>query len=211
MTNGLNPDRGEVPDTQRPAGERSAMQIRSGYFICSAALLLAGLVGCGGNKIESVTTLPDLVALCSGHHPTTAAPYAGAPPHPILVVRPHGAVQDMLENPRLARFGPAWNPQEPAVVQLVACTESDGGGADSGLLCTYPSGQSASLRIADYTLTVYEARTSTKVSQTHVEARNTCPLTASVYRPDPLVYAAPSPQQYRDALELFVNRRLPTS
>ena len=184
------------------------MQIRSGYFVCAAALLLAGLVACGGEKIdEPVTKLSDLVALCSGRHSTTAAAYAGAPPHPILVVRPRGAVQDMLENPRLAGFGPAWNPPGPAVVQLVACTESDGGGADSGMLCPYPSGRSPSLRVANYTITVYEARTGTKVGQAHIEARDTCPLSASVYRPEPVVYATPSPQQYLNALEPFVNRR----
>jgi len=170
------------------------MRSRSGYyFVCSAALLLAGLVGCGGKKIdEPVTKLPDLVALCSSHHPTTAAAYAGAPPHPILIVRPHG---------------PAWNPPDPAAVQLVACTESDGGGADTGLLCPYPSGQSASLRVANYTITVYAARTDTEVGQAHIEARDTCPLSASVYRQDPLVYATPSPRQYLDVLAPFVNRR----
>ena len=185
------------------------MRSRSGYyFVCSAALLLAGLVGCGGKTIdEPVTKLPDLVALCSSRHPTTAAAYTGAPPHPILVVRPHGAVQDMLENPRLAGFGPAWNPPDPAAVQLVACTESDGGGADSGLLCPYPSGRSASLWVADYTITVYAARTDTEVGQAHIEARDTCPLSASVYRQDPLVYATPSPRQYLDVLAPFVNRR----
>ncbi len=184
------------------------MQIRSGCYLCSAALLLTGLVGCGGKEIdEPVTKVSDLVALCSGRHSTTAAPYAGVPPHPILVVKPRGAIQDMLENPRLARFGPAWNPQDPAAVQLVACTDSDGGGTDSGLTCPYPSGQSASLRIADYTLTVFEARTGAKVGQTHIEARDTCPLSASVYRPDPVVYATPSPRQYLDVLQPFVNRR----
>jgi hypothetical protein len=184
------------------------MQVQSGYAIAFTALLLAGLVGCGSKEIdEPVTKVPDLVAVCSGHHSPTAAAYAGAPPHPILVVRPHGAVQDMLENPRLAVLGPPWNPQDPAAVQLVACTESDGGGADSGLLCPYPSGQSASLRFADYTITVYEARTGAKVGQAHVEAHDTCPLSASVYQQDPVVYAVPSPQQYFDALETFVNRR----
>jgi hypothetical protein len=184
------------------------MRIRSWHLICWAVVLLAGLVGCAGKKIdEPVTTVSDLVALCSGRHSTTAAAYAGAPPHPILVVRPHGAVQDMLENPRLAGLGPAWNPPNPAAVQLVACTESDGGGADSGLLCPYPSGRSASLRIADYTITVYEARTAAQVGQAHIEARDTCPSTASVYQEDPVVYATPSPQQYLNALEPFVNRR----
>ncbi len=184
------------------------MQLRSWFFICSAALLLAGLVGCGGKKVdEPVTTVSDLVAVCSSQHPTTAAPYAGVPPHPILVVRPRGAVQDMLENPRLAGFGPAWNPQDPAAVQLVACTESDGGGEDSGLTCHYRSGQSASLRFANYIITVYEARTGAKVSQTRIEARGTCPLSAPVYRQEPLVYAAPSPRQYLEILEPFVNRR----
>ncbi|HZE00538.1 MAG TPA: hypothetical protein VE155_02040 [Pseudonocardiaceae bacterium] len=205
---GQSLDHGEVADFQRPIGERSAMRIRSGYVIVSTALLLAGLVGCGGKEIDKpVTTVSDLVAVCSGRHSTTAAAYAGAPPHPILVVRPNGAVQDMLENPKLAVLGPPWNPQDAAAVQLVACTESDGGGADSGLLCPYPSGQSASLRFANYTITVYEARTGTKVGQAHVEARDTCPLSASVYRQDPVVYATPSPQQYFDALETFVNQR----
>ena len=120
-------DHGEVTDFQLPVGERSAMQIRSGYVLLSTALLLAGLVGCGGKEIdEPVTKVSDLVALCGGRHSTTAAAYTGAPPHPILVVRPQGAVQDMLENPRLAVFGPPWNPQDPTAVQLVACTESDG-------------------------------------------------------------------------------------
>ncbi|MGH3550151.1 MAG: hypothetical protein ACRDQU_18965 [Pseudonocardiaceae bacterium] len=184
------------------------MRIRSWYLICSVALLLAGLVSCGGKEIDGpVTKVSDLVGLCSGGHSTTAAAYAGAPPHPILVVRPHGAVQDMLENPRLAGLGMAWNPSDPAAVQLVACTESDGGGADTGLLCPYPSGQSASLRIANYTLTVYAARTGAKVGQAHIEARDTCPVSASVYRQDPQVYATPSPQQYFDALGPFVNRR----
>jgi hypothetical protein len=186
------------------------MRIRSGYLICFAALLLAGLVGCGDKEKEideQVTKVSDLVGLCSGRHSTTAAAYTGAPPHPILVVRPHGAVQNMLENPRLAGLGPAWNPPGPATVQLVACTESDGGGADTGLLCPYPSGQSASLRMANYTITVYEARTGAKIGQAHIEARDTCPLSASVYRQDPLVYATPSRQQYVNALEPFVNRR----
>jgi hypothetical protein len=184
------------------------MQVRSGYVIVSTGLLLAGLVGCGGKEISKpMTKVSDLVAVCSGHHSPTAAAYAGAPPHPILVVRPHGAVQDMMENPRLAVLGPAWNPQDPTTVQLVACTESEGGGADSGLLCPYPSGQSASLRFADYTITVYEAHTGAKLGQSHVEARDTCPLSASVYRQDPVVYATPSPQQYFNALQPFVNRR----
>lgn len=184
------------------------MHIRFGCLICSAALLFAALVGCGGKEIDGpVTKVSDLVGLCSGQRSTTAAAYTGAPPHPILVVRPHGAVQDMLQNPRLAGFGPAWDPSDPASVQLVACTESAGSGADTGLLCPYPSGQSASLRIADYTVTVYEARTGAKIGQAHIEARDTCPLSASVYRQDPVVYATPSPQQYFTALEPFVNRR----
>jgi len=183
------------------------MQIRSGYYVCSAVLLLAGLVGCGGKANEPVTKVSDLVALCSGPHSTTAAPYAGAPPHPILIVRPFGAIGDMMENPRLAGLGPAWNPQHPAAVQLVACTESDGGGADTGLLCSYPSGRSASLRSADYTIAVYEARTGTKLDQARIQARDTCPLSASVYRQDPLVYATPSLRQYLDVLGPFVNRR----
>lgn len=83
------------------------MQIRFGFFICSAALSPAGLVGCGGKEIgEPVSKVSDLVALCSGRHSTAAAaPYAGASPHPILVIRPRDAIQDMLENPRLAGFG----------------------------------------------------------------------------------------------------------
>ncbi|MGH3604415.1 MAG: DUF2254 family protein [Pseudonocardiaceae bacterium] len=34
---------------------RSAMQIRSGYYVCSAALLLTGLVGCGGATVAAWT------------------------------------------------------------------------------------------------------------------------------------------------------------
>ncbi|MGH3696812.1 MAG: hypothetical protein ACRDRX_22990 [Pseudonocardiaceae bacterium] len=184
------------------------MQVRSVTHVGFAALLFAGLAGCGSKPIDgSVTKVSDLVALCGGRHSTTAAPYAGAPPHPILIVRPQGAVDDMLENPRLSELGPAWNPQDPAAVQLVACTESDGAGINLGLVCQYPFGKSATLRAADYTVTVYEARTSAKVGQTKIEARETCPLSAPVYRQDPVVYATPSPRQYLDALGSFVNRK----
>ncbi len=184
------------------------MQVRSVIYVSFAMLLLAGLVTCGSKPLdEPVTKVSDLVALCDGRHFTTAAPYAGPPPHPILVVRPHGAVEDMMENPRLNELGPAWNPQDAAAVQLVACTESDGGGEESGLRCQYPFGKSASLRIADYTVTVYEARTGAKVGQAKIKARETCPLSAPVYRQDPVVYATPSAQQYLEALESFVNRR----
>lgn len=183
------------------------MQVRSVTYLGFIALLLAGLAGCGSEPIDGpVTKVSDLVAVCGGRHFAAAAPYAGAPPHPILVVRPHGAVQDMFENPRLSGFGPAWNPQDPAAVQLVACTESDGGGEELGLRCHYPFGTSASLRSADYTVTVYEARTGAEVGQARIEARETCPLSAPVYRQDPVVYATPSPQQYLDALGTFVNR-----
>ena len=58
-----------------------------------------------------------------------------------------------------------------------------------------------------HTITVYEARTGAELGRAHVEARDTCPLSASVYRQDPVVYATPSPQQYFDALQAFVNRR----
>lgn len=184
------------------------MRVRSETHVGFAALLLAALVSCGSKPIDGpVTKVSDLVALCGGRHSTTAAPYAGASPHPILVVRPQGAVEDMLENPRLSELGPAWNPQDAAVVQLVACTESDGGGEASGLRCQYPFGKSASLRMANYTVTVYEARTGAKVGTVDIEARDTCPLSAPVYRQDPVVYATPSPRQYLDALGSFVNRR----
>ena len=186
---------------------RSVMRVRTVTCVSFAGLLLAALGGCGTKPIDRPDTkVSDLVAVCSGRAHTTAPPYAGAPPHPILIVRPHGAVEDMLENPRLNELGPAWNPQDPATVQLVACTESDGGGSESGLRCQYPFGQSASLRIADYTVTVYEARTGAKVGQARIEARNTCPLSAPVYRQEPVVYATPSPQQYLDALGSLVNR-----
>lgn len=186
---------------------RAAMRVPSVTFVGFVALLLAGLAGCGSKPIDGpVAKVSDLVALCSGRHYATAAPYAGAPPHPILVVRPYGAVEDMMESPRLSGLGPAWNPQDAADVQLVACTESDGGGTESGLRCQYPFGKSAVLRTADYAVTVYEARTGAKVGQARIEARETCPLSAPVYRQDPVVYATPSPQQYLEALGSFVNR-----
>jgi hypothetical protein len=189
-------------------GSGAAMRVSSVPCVGFVALLLAGLVGCGSKPIDGpVTKVSDLVALCDGRHSSTAAPFAGPPPHPILVVRPHGAIEDMLENPRLRELGAAWTPQDPATVQLVACTESDGGGGESGLRCQYPSGNSASLRYADYTVTVYEARTGVEVGKAHIEARDTCPLTAAVYREQPVVYATPSPQQYLDALGSFVNRK----
>jgi hypothetical protein len=185
--------------------------IRSITCLGSVALLLAGLVaglvGCGSKPIEGpVTKVADLVALCAGRHAPTAAPFAGAPPHPILVVPPQGVLKEILDNPRFRELGPVWNPQDPATVQLVACTESESGGADSGFLCPYPFGKLAPLRYADYTVTVYEARTGDEVGKTHIEARDTCPLTAAVYREQPVVYAVPSPQQYVDALGGFVNR-----
>ncbi len=184
------------------------MQVRAVTYVGFVAALLVALVGCGSTPIGGpVTKVSDLVALCSGRHHTAAPAYAGAPPHPILIVRPQGAVEDMSENPRLSELGPAWNPQDPAAVQLVACTESDGGGPESGLRCQYPFGQSAALRVADYTVTVHEARTGAEVGQARIEARTTCPLSAPVYRQEPVVYATPSPQQYLDALGSFVNRR----
>jgi hypothetical protein len=181
--------------------------IRSMTYLGYAALLLAGLVGCGSKPIDGpVTKVSDLVGLCAGRHNPTAAPFAGAPPHPILVVPPQGALKEIVDNPRFRDLGPAWNPQDPAVVQLVACTESESGGIDSGLVCPYPSGKSASLRYADYTITVYQARTGAEVGKAHIQARDTCPLSASVYREHPVVYAVPSAQQYFDALGSFVNR-----
>jgi hypothetical protein len=177
-------------------------------YLGSAALLFAGLAGCGSKPIDGpVTKVSDLVALCAGRHDPTAAPFTGAPPHPILVVPPQGALKEILDNPRFRELGPAWNPQDPAVVQLVACTESESAGKDSGLLCSYPSGRSASLRYADYTVTVYQARTGAEVGKTHIQARDTCPLTAAIYGKQPVVYAVPSPQQYLDTLGPFVNRR----
>jgi hypothetical protein len=63
------------------------------------------------------------------------------------------------------------------------------------------------LRYADYTVTVYQARTGAEVGKTHIQARDTCPLTAAIYGKQPVVYAVPSPQQYLDTLGPFVNRR----
>ncbi|HET9117362.1 MAG TPA: hypothetical protein VFN75_04670 [Pseudonocardiaceae bacterium] len=184
------------------------MDIRSVTYAGFTALLLAGLIGCGSKPIDGpVSKVSDLVAVCGGRHAPTAAPFAGAPPHPILVVPPQGAIEDILENTRFQQLGPAWNPQDPTAVQLVACTQSDGGGMDSGLLCPYPFGKSASLRYANYTVTVYEARSATTVGKAHIEARDTCPLTAAAHGQQPVVYAVPSAQQYRDALGGFVNRR----
>ncbi|MGB9280519.1 MAG: hypothetical protein WCB57_10630 [Pseudonocardiaceae bacterium] len=183
------------------------MHVRPVTYVGFGALLLAGLVSCGNKPIEGpATKISDLVALCAGRHDPTAAPFAGAPPHPILVVPPDGAIKEILNNPRFRELGPAWNPSDPAAVQLVACTQSDGGGADSGLLCPYPSGKSASLRYSNYTVTVYEARTGAEVDKAHIEARDTCPLTAAVYGKQPVVYAVPSPRQYFDALGSFVNQ-----
>ena len=184
------------------------MDIRSVTCVAFTALLLAGLIACGSKPIDGpVSKVSDLVAVCAGRHAPTAAPFAGAPPHPILIVPPQGALKEISENPRFQQLGPAWNPQDPTVVQLVACTDSDGGGIDSGLLCPYPFGKSASLRYANYTVTVYEARSAATVGKAHIEARDTCPLTAAVYGPRPVVYAVPSAQQYRDALGSFVNQR----
>lgn len=183
------------------------MQCRSALYLGFAALLFAGLVGCGGKPINGpVAKVSDLVAVCASRHDITAAPYAGAPPHPILVVPAQGALQEVLDNPRFRALGPAWNPPNPAVVQLVACTQSDGGGADSGLICPYPFGKTAALRYADYTVTVYEARTGVQVGKVHLQARDTCPLSAAVYGQQPVVYAVPSPRQYLDSLGSFVNR-----
>jgi hypothetical protein len=78
---------------------------------------------------------------------------------------------------------------------------------DSGLMCQYPFGKSASLRYANYTVTVYAARTGTEVGKTRIEARDTCPPSAAVYRKQPVVYAVPSPRQYLDALGDLVNRQ----
>jgi hypothetical protein len=65
------------------------------------ALLLAGLIGCGSKPIDGpVSKVSELVAVCAGRHAPTAAPFAGARPHPILVVPPKGA---------LKQLGPAWN------------------------------------------------------------------------------------------------------
>lgn len=175
--------------------------------LACAALLLAGLVGCGSKPIDGpVTKVTELVALCAGRRDPTAAPFAGTPPHPILVVPPQGALKETLDNPRFRQLGPAWNPQNPAIVQLVACTESERGGTDTGLLCPYPFGKSVPLRYADYTVTVYQARTGAVVGKTHIQARDTCPLSAAVYGNQPVVYAVPSPQQYLDALGAFVYR-----
>jgi hypothetical protein len=89
------------------------MQVRSVVYVGVAALL-AGLAGCASKPIDGpVTKVSDLVALCGGQRYTTAALFGGAPPHPILVVPPQGAVEDMLANPRFRELGAAWNPPIP--------------------------------------------------------------------------------------------------
>jgi hypothetical protein len=93
---------------------RSAIDIRCVTYASFTALLLAGLIGCGSKPIDGpVSKVSDLVAVCAGRHVPTATPFAGAPPHPILVVPPQGALKEILENPRFQQLGPAWNPPRP--------------------------------------------------------------------------------------------------
>jgi hypothetical protein len=192
------------------------MWVRSVTWVGVAALLVGGLTGCGSKPIEvPVTNISDLAAVCDGSHFTRAAPFTGAPPHPIVVIPPDpGNARTftgirpspvLFLDPSLGDVGDAWTTREPKEIQLVACTERDDD-TDSGRTCPFDDDSPTPLRFASYTIHIYEASTGVESGTIQVEARNDrCPSSALVDENDPVVFSTPTPQQYLDALTGFVN------
>ncbi len=193
------------------------MWVRSATWVGVVAMSVGGLAGCGSKPIDGpVTDVSDLAAVCDGSHFARAAPFTGAPPHPVVVIPPdtgnaqtYGGTHPppvLFLDPSLGDVGPAWTTRDPADVQLVACTERDDD-TESGQTCPFDDDPPTPLRFASYTLHVYEASTGVESGTSQIEARNdTCPSSALVDENDPVVFSTPSPQQYLDALRGFVNR-----
>lgn len=193
------------------------MWVRSVTWLGGVTTLIVGAAGCGSKPIDGpVTNVSDLAAVCDGSHFARAAPFAGAAPHPIVVIPPdegnaktYGGTNSspvLFLDPELGDVGSAWTTRDPAAVQLVACTERDDD-TESGRTCTFDSDPPTPLRLARYTVRVYETRTGAESGTTQIEARNDrCPSSALVDENDPVVFSRPLPQQYLDALESFVNR-----
>jgi hypothetical protein len=90
----------EILEVPQLLGWWSNSEVSDGHSIRDVcrltALLLAGLIGCGSKPIDGpVSKVSELVAVCAGRHAPTAAPFAGARPHPILVVPPKGALKQL--------------------------------------------------------------------------------------------------------------------
>ncbi|WP_051164292.1 hypothetical protein, partial [Nocardia testacea] len=155
-------------------------------------------------------------ALCAGGEGNpAAAPYSAAGPSPVYL----GG-----DLPEYTAFGPSavWRPIDSAAVQLVACVGQERRG---GLVrtCQYPPapgqpvGRTLNLFTAVYRLTVYEARTGSRLASMEITgdefgtdpaAAQIDPCRAAASAPEDGLpgrrYSRPSHQQIEQALTPFV-------
>jgi hypothetical protein len=120
--------------------------------------------------------------VCLGAPIPDAAPFTGPGPHPILFTVT-GSHTYTNEDESPVDLNPAsWSPTDGSPVQLVACADVVPGPA--ARTCQYRgAGQPATLTIdwGDYTITLYDAKTATKIAVTHLRGTSTnCPFSVNV-------------------------------
>lgn len=159
--------------------ERAQSRARTwtGRLGCLALVVVPTLAIVGGlfwltgvfdiERGRPVSLTLDYAQVCDGDGVPTAAPFVPGPgPHPVAVfdndadgsgsaARPP-APTDELDPVR-------WNPIDPAVVQLVACTERTEELGPTGRSCTFTNAGTIPLLRAKVELTLHDARTAEPV------------------------------------------------
>jgi hypothetical protein len=159
-----------------------------------------------------VGSADDLERVCDRWYYPQSPAYAGAAPHPIAVgvkdrrdldSRIIRSVQDLPGRSAAAKA--AWNPPDPAAVQLVACLDL----VDAGQpirTCAFddPKPETLPLNEGIYALNVYEVATRKKVAEARLTGENQkCPSIVLLGR-DKTVYSEVTDRQLVEALSRHV-------
>jgi hypothetical protein len=132
-----------------------------------------------------VRTKEDVGRVCDGWFYPQSPKLSGVAPHPIVVSerreklfpsRFHPAYVDLPDDVSQSRQA-AWQPENAALAQLVACVDLVESGNSLGD-CKFddPSPTTAPMVEGIYQVTVYEVATRREIFQTRVTGASTCPL-----------------------------------
>ncbi|WP_419702931.1 hypothetical protein [Promicromonospora sp. NFX87] len=151
--------------------------------------------------------LRDYGTLCSGREIPGAPAYTpGSGPHPIAVFESVREGDEGLSDVwiRSGETGDPFNPENPGVVELVACAERTDAG-EVVATCDF-TGESVGMRSATAEITVYEARTANQVGESVkvVGEDTSCPGFVT-FKGALKLYSIPSESQFLGVLESVVN------
>jgi hypothetical protein len=161
-----------------------------------------------------VRTTEDVGEVCDGFFYPQAPPLAGAAPHPIVVSqqmnknsthRYHPAYVDLPDDLPESRQK-AWQPDDPATAQLVACVNLVESGRSLGD-CKFddPSPTTAPMVEGIYEVTVYEVATRREIAKTRITGAGKCPLVV-LLSGDRIIHSDVTGRQLYESLHQYVEK-----